>query len=945
MTTAAGLQTGSPGVLRFPYREDLLAVCARSVVRCGAEQLPDLSAFLVLLPAVHYKQVLLKKLLIAAREYGAQALIPPEITTLKLLATQRALGERRFLEPHERKFILAFSLKESSAFFKRGNLWQLGEELGVTFDEMAACGVAKRGEGGLVTTAPERVFLDLFHVWQAQSQDDELPDLHTLYLQYLESGVLGNGFGRIFMCGLDHLSPAEAGWSEKLLGEGSAVSFLHASPGDVCSPAAMHRVVPGLVAAADHGDGVSEFLHQAFDFGRTFFERATYCRRHFPQSPVAARLKIFWPGSMAQHAKGLCLRIQEWLAAGKQVVTVVSFDRKLARMLHASLANQGIKLLDSSGWALSTTSCATVVALLLPKESLGFCCDEILRLVRSPYCNFKRSQDSLARFVRAVRETIATVDYPLVTLKELLEVLEVKSRDSRCRTTREAGLFFQGVGQRLAGLEALFGRRVKSAEFFAALFSAFAAFGIRDVWRRDAAGREVLERLEEIRRFGSERDEEASWDFWRSWVLHTLEHNSFKPEVKVESGEAHVVLHNLQQAALLQSQALIVAALDLQHLSPLRGMLLNEQVRQDLDLPGKEVLRNLQQSRFRALLESAPEVLLSCQTYDRGGRVEAAPWLYSLRSFHEFCYQDDLADQPLFENSLPARAVFVAESLPHMPAPDAPAGSWPKTISAGAFQIASRCPYRFFVENCLGFREQNVAGSFLDKRDFGSHLHSCLAVLHSEMKDFAAGQDGGACSSGRERFLTLMREEVEREFLPYVRNSYANHFWLMAANDICASYVDWYLEHESFCTAEDVQSEVKLEKTFADGLCLQGRADLMVWLPSGQVVVDFKTGQVPARTRIEQGGEMQLFSYALMSENVHEVCYLKMQPYRALRTTALCGAELVGLQEKTLRRLEEFYGDFTCGEALPAWGSDEDCGHCPHGSLCRRQSWVAYEAS
>ena len=920
-------------------------MCARSVVLCGAKQLPDLSAYLVLLPALHYKQVLLKKLLIAAREYGAQALIPPEITTLKLLATQRALGERRFLEPHERKFILAFSLKESSSFFKRGNLWQLGEELGVTFDEMAACGVAKRGERVLATTAPERVFLDLFHVWQAQSQDDELPDFHALYLQYLESGVLGNGFEKIFLCGLDHLDPPEASWSEKLLGQGRAVSFLHASSGDVSTAAAVHRAVPGLVMAANLGDGASGFLHQAFDFGRTLFERATYCRSRFPQSPVAARLKIFWPGSMAQHAKGLCLRTQEWLAAGKQVVTVVSFDRKLARMLHASLANEGVKLLDSSGWALSTTSCATVVSLLLPKEGMGFRCDEILRLLRSPYCNFRRSQESLARFVRAAREAIAAVDYPLVTLEELLEVLDGKHGDSRRRTSREAGLFFQGVRQRLAGLEALFGCRIKSAEFFAALFSAFAAFGIRDVWKRDAAGREVLERLEAIRRFGSERDEEASWDFWRSWVLHTLEHNSFKPEIKVESGEPHAVLHNLQQAALLQSQALIVAALDLQHLSSLRGMLLNEQVRQNLGLPGKEVLRNLQQGRFRALLESAPEVLLSCQTHGRSGRVEAAPWLHSLRSFHEFCYQDDLADEPLFENSLPARAVSVSKNLPRMPAPDAPAGGWPKTISVGAFQIASRCPYRFFVENCLVFREQNAAGSFLDKRDFGSHLHNCLAILHGEMKNLAAGGDGGACSSDRERFLALMREEVEREFSPYVRNSYANHFWLMAANDICARYVDWCLEDPSFQTAEDVQSEVKLEKAFADGLCLQGRADLVVWLPSGRVVVDFKTGLVPARTRIERGGEMQLFSYALMSENVLEVRYLQMHPYKALRTTASTGAELVELQEKTLRRLKEFYGDFANGKALPAWGSDEDCGHCPHGSLCRRQSWVAYEVS
>ncbi len=90
---------------------------------------------------------------------------------------------------------------------------------------------------------------------------------------------------------------------------------------------------------------------------------------------------------------------------------------------------------------------------------------------------------------------------------------------------------------------------------------------------------------------------------------------------------------------------------------------------------------------------------------------------------------------------------------------------------------------------------------------------------------------------------------------------------------------------------------------------------------------------------------MQLFSYALMSENIHEVRYLQMHPYKALRTTASTGAELVELQEKTLRRLEEFYGDFANGKALPAWGSDEDCGHCPHGSLCRRQSWVAYEVS
>ncbi len=912
----------------IPRHRDLIGDCAEAAVAYCRDTLPDLRRAVIVLPHHLQQRQLRRRVLECAGALGYAAVLPPVITTLRALFRERARTpcKQPVLSAHERKLLLATALDEHPDLLPRASRWELADQLLQLFDDISDNHSQASPVTSQLTESPAQM---LYGAWcKALSQT---PDMQTLYRESLRDDALTQPDEHVFLCGFNELSQCESTWAARLHQQGRLTLITYAGESG-------HYAAPTLATAAAVGGGPctsaptdnarTYLLNAAFTDNGAIAKRASAAVNRFSDSPIADKIRIFKPESLEQHAFGIYLKIRDWLDAGVGPIAVVSQDRKLSRRLRAVLERADIPLCDHAGWALSTTSSAATVAALLPPAEQSFTGDLILTLARSPYCRYgipvMRAQKASAELERALTEIKPFGDFDETI--EKLKSSEEPRQDAQ-RIVHRIHSAFDDLRQ------AATNARQPLAMLFDALFEAMDTLGMAEALQKDEAGQRLLEEFEAMAAAATAQGSESNWNLWRRWILHTLERENFIPKER-----NHLVeLYSLPQASLARPAGLIIAALDTGHTLPAEPIpLLDEDTRRALGLKGHNWRIAMQFERFRAALESADHILLTCQHNDNRQTLTPAPWLDGLQHFHALAYRDDLEERNLRQRAQAEARIASAPlentpARPRMPAPRLPA--WPQPLSVGAVQDALTCPYRFFARAFLKLRPDPEADDYDSPRSYGERLHRCLAALHTRDKKLPGPMDESWTEEHRDKALELARAIVEAEFAPYLDRHYSSTERMQKALEAVHWYVDWLINN----SAPDAEFEAEIKQTavLGGGLTLEGRPDCVIRENDEVRILDHKSGNTPSVSWMTTGEDIQLTAYALFYDKVKTVSYMNMKEHREVK---LADEKLDDARERLLEHLRTFKRD-TADRPLPAWANDADCRYCPYPGVCRRDAW------
>lgn len=939
----------------IPFEDSLIAECARVIVTDFEDRLPDLSDTIILLPdalrRVKAQFVVLRSEILAhTKQKGHDALIPPTITTMHGLFVDRCLANPKTeVTGRRQQLVLAHALAEHPRLFPNQSPWQSTDSLLSLFNEISELSDNGEYDGKIleenlrnlkqdIWSDDTKMFLALWEMWEGLVTGKDGYDPRRRERQAFIDDTLTAADEHIYLCGVDKLTPCQTRWVKNLYAQNRLTLLTQDTKHRLRYPNPAYQTAIAVcgddIKSPAAGSDFSRFLEAVFAYETVPLQnRAKDFVSAIPDSPVRNRLRVFQPSSFEQHVWGSYLAVKQWMEQGYKKISIVSLDRKLARRMRAAFNRYGLVLQDYSGWELSTTSAAAALYKLLPDERGQFDSTTLITLMRSPFFSFDITSNQRMRAVSSLEKCLAQLPQLPQTTDELLDALP--KDDTTC--AREVG---RRIIATLAAMKSLISRGKQPLEaYFAALFEAMEKVGMRKRFDVDAAGQKLLEMLKHMYATATEEQLEGSFYFWRGWLMHSLEHNNYI----LPPSARGILLMSPGQARLWQPDALILAAVDGKRLPALHPSLMNEKIRCELGLETQEQKTAEQFLSFRVLLESAPQVLLTCQRRPDSQQMMPSPWLRAIQDFHQLAYRDSLVDYELAQQALRCHVhtekqhIGKAPQPATMPAPPAPRNKWPQKISANAYQTLINCPYRFFVQYCLKLRTQQQPGEYWNKLEFGTRMHKCLQDLHARM--FKSDKDWAA--ENVEYIRTVADETIEAEFRAAADKNYANTYWLTQAQTLTAIYIDWFINSATEKNITSIECEVKKTKELKNKLTLEGTIDLIMDSTGKKSIVDYKTGNVPGQHMVMNGEDIQLACYALLTEGTERAFYLALKddnrnPERKL----IKDEELTNHCHRAQLRLEKIYADYIDQKPLPAWGNEKRaCQYCDWQGLCRRPVW------
>ncbi len=896
----------------FPCRDFVAAVAGRIVAAHGASALREA---VVLVPDAHAANDLARALQRAA---GMPLLLLPRIATLRTWAAEVAV-EGPVMGNAARTAVLYRALSEHQ-WFDSADLWQVCRELGRLFDELTA-------ERVRLAATRAQFAAWLRNAYGAKSEgslDFEARLVHDMWTAFIADGSALD-LESAYVARLMHLAR-----HRRVPLHVVAPARLTRAEAEFFETYARHAEL-SVYFADDAGteDGVAHVLSAAWPrtVEASLKERAAQLARTHPVSPMSGQARIAAAVSAEHEAHIVDLAVRERLLAGKARIAVVVQDRITARRARALLERAGVLVADEAGWALSTTSAATVIARWLDACGGNFYYRDLLDLLKSPFvfADWPRAQRQQAvwRLEARIRSANAIAGLEqYVTLAEKHDDVEARQMLVALRTAA-------GLMQR---------RRGTLSQWLDVLHESLAAIGVVTGWSGDAAGIQLLDLLAGLREELRAEKLTIGYGEWRQWLSSQLDNAVFRDH----SVESPVVFTYLQALALRRFDAVVIAGVDAAHLpGPDTGnAFFNQGVRAQLGLATREAhVRDTERAVFD-VIAGCDDVVLTWQKVRDGEPNLLAPSIERLDALHTIAYGAGLED-----DALPARATVArvrteaAHELPlaaERPAPAVPSALIPAAISASGHNALMACPYQFYARYVLRLAELDEVQELIEKSDYGECVHRALAAFHREHPRIGALSEEQAASE--------LERCTDAAFQAAIGANYLARAWLERWRALIPQYLRWQRgrEAEGWHVAESEASRnTSIVTPEGRRLELRGRIDRVDRDEEGRVaLIDYKT-QRGDRLRAKaaaDGEDVQLPFYALLwQEPAAAALFLGME--RDGVAGHAVGEDVNRLAEDVRVRLAQMYDRMHAGAAFPAHGVDDVCQYCEAAGLCRKNYW------
>ena len=583
------------------------------------------------------------------------------------------------------------------------------------------------------------------------------------------------------------------------------------------------------------------------------------------------------------------------LRAGRTPVALVAQDRFVTRQVHALLTQQGVTVLDETGWKLSTTRSAAFVMNLLRACAWNASMDTVLDFIK----NAPAFDSATVRALEVSARRLGQRDWNVITGHEVIQDQVQALRDS---------------------LKA--DRKLKA--WIADLRLALGAAGLWSVLSQDPAGQQVLDTLR--LHPGDELEFEdvalrmSQGDF-ASWVNQALEGQRFSSKA---DATVQVIILPLSQLLGRSLAAVVMPGCDEVRLvtSPEPVGIWTPQQRTLLGLPGREELTLAQERAWNYLLKFA-HVDIVWRSSEGGEALAASGFVQRLQSQQQLALSPD----PRSPRALVARPC--AKPLPQGHALPL------KTLSSTAYEDLRRCPYRFFALRQLKLQVSDELETQTDKRDFGNWLHAVLKAFHDQLIK-APSRDAGqrlTMINAAAHQATLALGLSGADFLPFAST------WPR----VRAGYLHWLAEHER-SGATFVEAET-WKQTPLGPISLVGKIDRIDRLPDGSPwVMDYKTeSRVVTAQRIKPENEdTQLAFYAaLLPDDTVSAAYVSVTEDRTTKDASKSypQVDVTALRDQLLAGIQSDMAQIASGAVMPALGEGKSCEFCAARGLCRKDFW------
>ncbi len=957
-----------PRVLFVPAEQDPLRALAQRICSDQATTLPDLARVSIVVPHAHLAPLIRRELLLAAQSHGHAALLAPHIETLRALAVRCGPIVQTEIGGYARELLLAEALTEHAALYGKANPWQLAENLLQLFDALTnqhatlpdslddfVLQLAKAY--GVRDTTPQALGREatlvhtLWHAWHAQLSELGVVDEHVAHLVRLAS--IRDAFSAqapLYCACFSEASRAEASWLADVAARGGVTLVIHqvdehALPGILGAAHARHA------AAASKTSARADFFDTVFDAdSHPLRERARRFADANPSSPVANSMTLLAAASNEDEARAVDVQVRRWLLEGLTRVGVVTEDRRLARRVRALLERANVTVDDYGGWALSTTSAATVLERWLQCVEQDFAYQPLLDVLKSPFVTFHADHAEHLRCVYRLEEDIIRNENVTRGLQRYRNRIAVRRR----RLPGEMGTHYPPVESLLdriqiaaAPMTELLGLRARApVEFLDALQTSVERLGLASAWATDAAGQRIVQVLAELGDAARQTRTRMRWTEWRAWLGRALEHNTFVPQ---SAGRAVHILA-LAQSAGMMFDAVVIAGCDRDHLPgpAAASPFFNSSVRAELGLPTEAQRIATRQAEFRRLLLSAPRLVLTRVRQRSGEIVIASPWWSRIQTFHQFAYGNDLGDRTL--------AALIGDSatdvmrgepgkLPEQtqrPRVRIDPRLVPTTYSANSYDRLIACPYQFFAAHALKLKAAEPIRHALQKDDYGKRVHRCLEAFFRRVEGLPDPFPKKITAANRAEAIAALEHISHAVFHRDLDDNFQHRAWLKQWLRTIPNVVDWEIEQSGAWVLDGV--EVQRQREFVDTeVHITGRLDRVDRNDQALRIIDYKTGQPPRPDAVRAGESIQLSFYvALMGERAPAVVsaeYLAIGNAEVKSTSRVEAPELQQLMHDAIDRLKTLHEQLKRGQPVTAWGDADACSHCSMDGLCRRAYW------
>jgi ATP-dependent helicase/nuclease subunit B len=624
--------------------------------------------------------------------------------------------------------------------------------------------------------------------------------------------------------------------------------------------------------------------------------------------------------SLEKHAQFAAQTIVDWLQQGKKSIAIIAQDRVAARRIRALLERAQVHVADETGWKLSTTRAAAVIAAWFEVGATRADTLMLLDLLKSPYfqpasmLGYDEKSTWLMIIERALlrANVVGGWDAIIYALEqappECIALIEQLKRSMLGYTGRKNLLAWLKITQQ-----------------------AFDEFGILLHWKEDEAGLQVVQLLERLGEDCAQLSDTFSFSEWRRFVDFQLENTSFQ----IKKFDQRVVMLPLNGARLRHFDAVLMAGCDAAHLPSQTEEVLffTNAVRRECGLATREERLRQQLRDFSELLSSNPEVVLSWQHQRHGEDNPVSPWIARLNlSLLRFGLNPlEMRQVQLVTQSLPA-------IKPQQPRPIA-ISLRPVTLSASGYNSFLACPYQFFATRMLGLSSLDTLSDMPEKRDYGGWLHAILKTYHDTLK----AQPDRYPNDKQE---ALLRQISETMFGDILQKSPAALGYSVRWQKAIPAYIAWSQQHTQAGWQFEM-GEVWLEKKLdweGQSITLRGQIDRIDKNQAGEfAVLDYKTNPASIlRNRLKDAEDHQLPFYGLLAEQ--ETKIISFGHYVALEMTSEKLTEVVAKnystwQENLKASIIKNVTAIGQGAGLPAQGVTQVCQYCEVRGLCRKGAW------
>jgi len=478
------------------------------------------------------------------------------------------------------------------------------------------------------------------------------------------------------------------------------------------------------------------------------------------------------PPSLALHAaRGLedeaqcaAQTIINWLQEGKSQIAIVPQDRVVARRLRALLERAQVVVADETGWKLSTTRAAAVLAAWLELVASNAQTAALLEFLKSPFLFEQEDERSvqLMAIERALIQGNVAGGWHVVAFALAGQPLAKARLDAMAR---EAA--------RCSGRKTI-------VEWVGLTRENFDALGMLEPMQADGAGKQVLAMLALLGAECVALSETFSLAEWRALINLQLEQTVFiAPRL-----DQRVVMLPLNGSPLRQFDAVMMVGCDTDHLpsQPTETLFFANAVRRELGLATRESRQQQQLRDFCALLLNCPTVVLSWQAQRDGEENPVSVWVQRL----QLTLARAGAPAPLpHAVSLPLQTLN--EDVPLPPQPSA-ACLLPARLSASGYNSLVACPYQFFATRMLGLSALEPLSELPQKRDYGDWLHQILHQYHEAVRDQSTPL------AGRAALLEAISGQI---FARELEKNPAALGYQARWNKMMPVYLEWANSHEA----------------------------------------------------------------------------------------------------------------------------------------------------